>query len=254
MRTGRLDTPAVARAWLVRGRCSSIDGDPDRAERSYAAAVRVQPGIALPTDDAVFARVQPEGTAPASALTLSASTVVVDPAPGEGGLVAVAVAINDDLALGRTFVLVNADDREVARAPIERAPDATGDAFVRPTHRFSGFPVVDLRARLLDKHGNVLREAPVVVNEAARTALAAAGAPVVVPATATSTWVSLAGAGVAATGFVVGAAGGIAFATAAQADPDRVVDDEGPPLAAFVAGAAMFVVGGVLVVVDQLPR
>jgi hypothetical protein len=254
--TGRLDPPSVARAWLVRGRCHAIDGDPDRAERSYAVAVRVQPDIVLPTDDAVFARVRPEGTAPSSSLSLTASTVVVAP-----GLVGIATRINDDLGLGRAFVLVNADDREVARAPIERAPDAMGDAFVRPGHRFSGFPVVDLRARLLDKHGNVLRETPVVIGDDARAALASAGAPIGAPSDAssgvsssTSTWVSLAGAGAATAGFALAATGGLAFASAAQADPERVVDDEGLPFAAFVGGTVLFVAGAVVVVVDQWPR
>ncbi len=266
---GRLDAPAVARAWLVRGRCHVLDGDPDRAERSYAVAVRVQPDIALPTDDVVFARVQPEGRAQGSALTLTAATVVVggeagsDAAGGDAAergqapIVAVAVAAQDDLGLARAFVLVDADEREVVRAPIERAPDAVGDAFVRPHHRFSGFSVEGLRARLLDRHGNRLRDVPVVVDDAARRALVAAGAtPVTKPVTAPpgTSWLTWAGAATASAGFVTAAMGGTAFTSAMQADDTRVVDDEAPALVAFVAGAGLFVVGGALVVVDQWPR
>jgi hypothetical protein len=254
--TGRLDAAAVARAWLVRGRCHAAAGDPDRAERCYAAAVRVQPDLVAPTDDAVFARVRPEGTAPASALSLQAAAVVLaPPAAGGAATVGVVTTINDDLALGRVFVVLDAEAREVARAPIERAPDATGDAFVRPGHRFSGFAVVDLRVRLLDRYGNVLREAPVVIDATARAALATATAssPTAAP-TSTTTWVSLAGAGVATAGLALAATGGIAFSVAAQADPDRVIDDEGPAFAAFAGGVVLFVVGGAVVVVDQLPR
>jgi hypothetical protein len=251
--TGRLDTDDVARAWLVRGRCHAIDGDPDRAERSYAAAVRVKPDILLPTDDAVFARVRPEGTNPTSALTLTAHSVVV---AGGDVVVAVSVAAQDDLGLGRVFVLVNDDDREVARAPIERAPDAVGDAFVRPVHRFSGIPVEGLRARLLDRHGNRIREAAVVVDDEARAALVAAGAtPSMSSSSApSSSWVSWLGAGTVAAGFVLAGAGGVAFATAAQADPARLEDDEGGAFATFVLGTTLFVVGGAVVVVDQWPH
>jgi len=247
---GRLDAVAVARAWLVRGRCHVLDGDLHRAERSYAVAVRVQPDVALLTADAVFSRVQPEGRAQASALTLTAATVVVIDEGEQAPIVAVAVAAQDDLGLARAFVLVDADEREVVRAPIERAADAVGDAFVRPRHRFSGFSVERLRARLLD--------VPVVVSDEARRALIAAGATPATRSTATpatdTSWLTWAGAATASAGFVTASLGGVAFTSAMQADDTRVVDDEAPVLAAFVAGAGLFVVGGALIVVDQWPR
>lgn len=255
---GRLDAVAVARAWLVRGRCHVLDGDLHRAERSYAVAVRVQPDVALLTADAVFSRVQPEGRAQASALTLTAATVVVIDEGEQAPIVAVAVAAQDDLGLARAFVLVDADEREVVRAPIERAADAVGDAFVRPRHRFSGFSVERLRARLLDRYGNRLRDVPVVVSDEARRALIAAGATPATRSTATpatdTSWLTWAGAATASAGFVTASLGGVAFTSAMQADDTRVVDDEAPVLAAFVAGAGLFVVGGALIVVDQWPR
>lgn len=259
--TGLLDEDGVARAWWTRGRCHSIDGDKDRAERSYAVAVRVKPTILMPVDDAVFEKVKPEGTAPETALSLTATAVVVDPS-----LVAVELAVVDDLALGKTFLLLDSDEREVARAPLERKDDATGDAWTRIKHRFSGIPVEGLTARLLDKHGNVLRRAAVVVDDAARKALVAAGATPVTtsPTTSTTTTqpvtaLSYVGGATALAGFVGAAATGIALAISTQGDEDDVtdnnaIDSEMPLLIGFFGGVAVAVIGGVLVVVDQVPQ
>ncbi len=245
--SGRLAAADVARAWLVRGRCHALDGDVERAERAYAVAIRVQPDLVFPTDDPVWERVRPEGSAPASALTLAAATTVVD---GAGGaFVAVAVQAHDDLGLGRAFVLVNDDHREVARAPLERPADGAGDGGSPPAHRFSGIPVEGLRARLLDRHGNVLRDVPVVVDDAARAALVAAGGTPASSAPAPTSWLTLVGAGTAAVGFVGALAGGVVFAAEAPADDDGAAL---PALVGFVGGVGLFVVGGALITVDAL--
>lgn len=245
--TGALDEDAVARAWWTRGRCHSLDGDKDRAERSYAVAVRVKPNILMPVDDSAFDAVKAEGTAAASALVLDAHTVVVS------DIVAVELVVVDDLGLGKSLILLDSDDREVARAPIERAADA--DASTKVQHRFSGIPVEHLSARLLDKHGNVLRRAPIVVDDAARAALVAAGATPVTPTQASSssiTWLSYAGAGTALAGIVGASASGIALAINTAAEDDlHVIDSEAAFVVGVIAGAAVAVVGGVMVVVDQ---
>jgi len=245
--SGRLAAADVARAWLVRGRCHALEGDVQRAERAYAVAVRVQPDLVFPTDDPVWERVRPEGRAPASALTLAAATVVVE---GDGGaFVAVAVQAQDDLGLGRAFVLVNGDEREVARAPVERPADGAGDVASPPTHRFSGIPVEGLRARLLDRHGNVLRDVAVVVDDAARAALVAAGATPASSTPAPTSWLTLVGAGTAAAGFVGAMAGGVLFAQEAPGDEDGAAL---PALVGFVGGVGLFVVGGALIAVDAI--
>ena len=248
LQTGQLDVDGVARAWWTRGRCHSIDGDADRAERSYAVAVRVKPGILMPVDDAAFSRVKPEGTAKETALSLQARAVVVDVA--QGALVAVALSANDDLRLGHAFSLVDSDDQELARAPIERADD---DA-IAVAHRFSGIPVEGLRALLLDKHGNRLREVEVIVDDDARSALVAAGATVQQPPSSSSvTWLSYVGAGTAVAGLVGAATSGIALALQTQADDAHVIDEELPYLVGFVGAVGVVIVGGALIVVDQVP-
>jgi hypothetical protein len=286
--TGQLDEQQTARAWLVRGRCHVVDRDLERAERAYAVAVRVQPDLVVPDDDAVFERVQPEGSAQGSALTLGAMLVVADPTgvvaeAGEavaagaktgaraGPALAVAVHTQDDLGIVRIVVVVDAEGREIARAPLVRAPDAVGDAFVRPTVTVtvpagtaasgataSGATVnlADARVRLLDRHGNRLREGAVTVTPQAQAAVAAMqSSSSSSPALASpSSPVSLVGAAAATLGLVAAAAGGIALSTAAQADPERVKDDEGPAFAVFVAGVVLFVGGGAVVTVDQWPR
>ena len=261
--TGLLDEDGVARAWWTRGRCHSIDGDKDRAERSYAVAVRVKPTILMPVDDPAFDRVKAEGTAEGTALGLAAAAVVVKGSADDAGFVAVDVAVVDDLALGKTFLLLDSDDREVARAPLERKEDAVGDAWTRLRHRFSGIPVEGLSARLLDKHGNVLRRQQVIVDDAARAALTAAGAtPTTTPPATTganptraeATVLSYVGGATALAGIVGASAAGIAFAINTQAAKDNnTVDDELPLFIGFVGGVCAVVVGGVLVVVDQVP-
>lgn len=250
--TGQLEEDGVARAWWTRGRCHSIDGDKDRAVRSYAVAVRVKPNILMPVTDSAFDQVKAEGTAAESALVLDARTVVLK--DGAAAFVAVEVSVVDDLALGRTFLILDSDDRELARAPIERKEGAVGDEWTRVNHRFSGIPVEKVSARLLDKNGNVLRRAPVVVDDAARAALVAAGATPTTPTTATTstvTWLSYVGGGTAALGIVGASASGIALAISTANDGDHVIDSEVPLVIGFAAGFAVAIVGGALVVADQ---
>jgi hypothetical protein len=211
----------------------------------------------MPVEDAAFDKVKAEGKDPATALALSASAVVVP--DGEAAIVVVDIGIVDDLGIGRAFVLVDGDDREVARAPIDRPQDATGDAWTKVHHRFSGFPVEGLTARLLDKHGNLLRRTPVVVDDAVRAALSAAGATPATPSTATTTTttpvtaLSYVGAGTAVAGLVGAAGSGIALAIRNHPEGGGAVGDTTPLLIGFFGGVAVTVVGAVLVVVDQLP-
>jgi hypothetical protein len=252
--TGALEEDGVARAWWTRGRCHSIDNDPDRAERSYAVAVRVKPTLLMPLDDTAWKKVAAEGTATDTALTLRAATAVVE--DGAVGIVVVDVMAQDDLGLGRGIALVDAAGVELARAPIERKEGATGDAWVKVQHRFSGIPVDGVSARLLDKHGNVLRRASVVIDDASKAALAAAGATVphtTAPSTSTPaplSALSYIGGGVVALGIVGGAASAIALSLG-QAEQQTGLVEQAPLLLGVGAGVGAVVVGAALVVVDQ---
>ena len=274
LKTGQLDERGTAHAWLVRGRCHALEHDVDRAERSYAVAVRIEPDIILPTEDPIWTRVRPEGTAPATALRLVASAVVMGPADGSvdgdmaGVVVGIEVGLNDDLALGAAVRLEDAAGEEIVSAPIMTAPETTPASPTAPTagattsttnpglvvvHRFSGFAVEGVTAVLLDRAGNRLRRVPVTVGEEARQALRRAGATV-----ATSTPVrevaalAYVGGAAVALGFVTAAVSGINYAIVSQADETRVLDDELPWLMGFGVGTASVVVGAGLVVAERV--
>lgn len=253
IKSGQLDPGPLAQAWLVRGRCHVLAGEPDKAERAYAAAVRIDPDVLLPTDDDLLARVRPEGRGEQTALRLVARTVVLAAGGGgvEGSVVGVDVAVQDDLGLAHGVVLVDAErGREVAAAPV--VVDGGPRPGLVPVHRLSGFPVIGLQARLLDKAGNRLRIVAVEVDDAARATLAVAGAPV---ATTTAdravTPLAYVGAGILGAGFATAAVTGIAATVALQADESRVVDDELPLLLGFGGGILAFVVGGGLIVAER---
>lgn|GEM_PF-1239615 len=259
VKSGQLDPGPLAQAWLVRGRCHVLAGDRDKAERAYAVAVRVNPDIFLPTDDDVLARVRPEGRAAQSALRLEVRAVVLHGSTGtvegtaEGAVVGVDVSVQDDLGLGASVELIDAErGRAVAGAPIvvEGGPRP---GLVR-VHRLSGFPVMGLKARLLDKAGNRLRIVAVEVDDDARRALTVAGAPVANAAPAREvTTLAYVGAGVLSAGFATAAVTGIAAAVALQADESRVVDDELPVLLGFAGGVVAFVTGAGLIVAERWP-
>lgn len=266
VRSGTLDDKDLAAAWLLRGRCYALDGDADRAERSYAVATRVLPTATLPARDTIWERVRPEGSDPATALMLIAAGVVI----GEHE-VGLEVTTQDDLVLGATIVVVDAAGVELARAPTQEAPppSLTPPAPTPPPpvravrHRFSGFNVEGTTTKLLDRNGNVLRAVSVELDDRAKLALSVptASTPTVapLPATTTTTTVppevgvlSYVGAGVAVAGFVGAAVCGVNLATTAQADPDRTNDDEFPFVVGVIGGAVVMVVGMGLVVVDGL--
>jgi hypothetical protein len=255
VKTGQLDPGPLAQAWLVRGRCHVLAGEPDKAERAYAVAVRINPDVLLPTDDDVLARLRPEGRGEQTALRLMARAVVLGEGGGvAGAVVGIDVALQDDLGLAHSVVLVDAErDREVAGAPVvvEGGPRPG----LVPVHRLSGFPVMGLKARLLDKAGNRLRVVPVEVDDDVRRALAIAGAAA--PGTPTQerpvTALAYVGAGVLTAGFATAAVTGIAATIALQADETRVVDDELPLVLGFGAGVIAFAVGGGLIVAERWP-
>ncbi len=258
---GGLDALTLANAWLVRGRCYMLSGDVDRAERSYAVAVRIAPDLVLPTTDAAWTRVKGEGHAPRSALTLVAAAVVID-----AGGVAIDVALNDDLGLGASVIVYDADGEEVVSAPVHdvesRVADASADAVdadavvgaPRRVHRFSGFPVEGTTVTLRDKAGNRLRSVSVVVGDDVRGALAAAGATpgASAPARRIPGTLAYVGGGAMAVGLVSSLVTGIQFTILAQADEQRVLDDELPWLVGFLGSVGLVVVGGGLVVAEGL--
>ncbi len=251
IKSGRLDEVALANAWLIRGRCYVLAGDVDRAERSYAVASRISPDLVLPTEDAAWKRVKGEGSAAPSALRLVADAVVVG---GSDVIVAIDVALNDDLELGANLDVFDAAGELIISAPIEREGAAVGDGTPGRVHRFSGFPVEGTSVLLRDKAGNRLRSVGVVVGDDVKAALAAAGAtpaaaaaPRRIPGT-----LAYVGGGAMAVGLVASMVTGIQYAVSSQADETRVLDDELPWLLGFVGSVAVVAVGGGLVVVEGL--
>src|SRR5687767_10999873 len=78
---GELDEAGVVRAWLLRGRCFTLAGDADRAERSYGVALRVNAQSVV--DDDAFRRARaalPTAPAPLAfrAAGVDAETVEVE--------------------------------------------------------------------------------------------------------------------------------------------------------------------------------
>ena len=270
VRSGQLDVDNLAAAWLLRGRCHALEGDADRAERSYAVATRIKPTIMLGAADTIWQRVQPEGTAAATALVLIPAGIVV--AENDVGI---EVTTQDDLVLGHTVVVVDKDGVELARAPLLEAIPATATTPATPPpvravrHRFSGFAVVGTTTKLLDRNGNVLRSAAVELDERAQLALAGP------TATSTSTMptpgeqlaqmsvgiatmdsapgvLAYVGGGAAVVGFVAAAICGIQWAETARVDPDNTNDNEMPFVAGTIAGALVMAVGAGVVVVERL--
>jgi len=263
-RSGTLDDNDLAAAWLLRGRCHALDGDADRAERSYAVATRIKPTLTVPAKDTIWERVQPEGSAAATALVLIAAGVVI----GEHE-VGLEVTTQDDLVLGATIVVVDENGVELARAPTQEAPPpATTTTPPTPTppppvravrHRFSGFSVKGTTTKLLDRNGNLLRAVAVELDERATLALSSTTAstpPVVEPAPVVivpraAGPLTYVGAGVAVVGLVGTAVCGINLSSTARENGDGH-DGEFPFVVGAIAGAGVMVVGMGLIVADGL--
>ncbi len=267
VRSGTLGDDDLAAAWLLRGRCHALDGDADRAERSYAVAARIKPTATIAAKDTIWERVRAEGSAAGTALVLVAAGVVI----GENE-VGIEVTTQDDLMLGSTIVVFDTAGVEVARAPTQEAATATATATpaVRAVrHRFSGFAVEGTTAKLLDRNGNVLRTTAVELDEAARLAVSAstttsataaattkaAGMAVIPGVNATITRdvgvLGYVGGGGAVAGLVVTAIGGMNLVTAAQAK-DAQPGDGTVWLACAVSGVVVMAVGMGLVVGERL--
>jgi len=241
LRSGRLEPLEYATAWLVRGRCHVLQEDIDKAERSYAVAVRVQKDIALPTEDAVLARVK------AAAVPLTLRARAIPDASGRG--VVVEATLVDDLAIG--------DHLEV-RVASNATPLAIGAASGPTTlaGRSERFTVVAEGAEvvLVDKYGNRVARAPVTFDDEANAALTAAGAApqVVTAAPRHVTALAYVGGATIVASFITAAVCGINHTVVAQADESRVLDEELPWLVGFGAGAVGVVVGMGLVAVERL--
>ena len=228
--SGALDVPEVARAWSLRGQCFTLAGDADRAERSYAVALRIDASLASAAlVDEAFAAAWRALPSPAG---LRARAAALDEDTVEIELLA------DDLLLAKSAVLVRADlpvPEEVARVPLE-----VGQAH----HKVSGAGRAGLIAVLLDQHGNALLRLP--VEAGARAFVVPAPAPL---AAGKSTPTLLTTLGAAALG--VGFAGVVVSGVGLSALGAGALSEGTGWLVGVGAGAGLFVVGAGLIVVDQ---
>lgn len=221
LQTGALDEGGVAEAWILRGRCALLGNDLERAERAFAVAVRVDPAVPG-VDHDTFRRAR------AAALPASLSF-----AARRGGDVVSLELLSDDRQLAHSACIVDGA-QERARVPLEVG---------RASQTVTVAATAMLEARLLDRHGNVLLRQPVTAApaapaEAPPSTPPRSGGPGVV------TWV---GAGLLGAGMI-----GMTAASVAVASTGATVLDEAPILVAAVgAGAAVFLVGAGLVVLDQ---
>jgi hypothetical protein len=225
--TGVLDVEQTARAWALRGRCFVIAGDLDRGERSYAVALRLQPGMEpLAVDDKAFTLAKETLPPAGKALLVRAQRVDAD-------VVEVELVV-DDLLLVKSAALVRGAD-EVARVPLEAG---------KARHKVGGIDPVGLDVVALDKHGNQLVRAPVdtsvekVLTPPPATASSTGAAPTVL----TTLGATAIGAGIV--GIV---ASGIGVASLGP-DPG---DDATLWYVGVGASTALFLAGAGLVVVDQ---
>lgn len=233
---GALPRRETAEAWLLRGKCYVLAGDLDRAERSYAVALRLEPGP-VAVDDNAFAAARQALPPPGAAL--AARAAVLDPALAPGALEVELLA--DDLLLVRAAVVrPAAGGEEVARFPLEAG---------KARHKVSGLEEVQAGAELalvlLDKHGNELIEAPVeglVDGHAPRVITPAAGP-------ARPTVLTTLGATALGAGIVGVVASGIALASLGPTARD---EDASAWLVGVGASTGLFLVGAGLVVVDQV--
>ncbi|OGQ18250.1 MAG: hypothetical protein A2138_03170 [Deltaproteobacteria bacterium RBG_16_71_12] len=230
---GDLDERGVARAWLLRGRCYALAGDRDRAERSYAVAVRVSPDA-----PAWISGGAPEGEGEPFAAALAARGA--DPLRGAALAAADHVAITlvaDDLVLVRSASLRHGDE-EVARVTLE-----VGTA---SRHTVAGISTDGLVLLLHDRHGNVLWRGPVTAasgtSSGATNVVVEGGAPAREPTVLTAI-----GGGALALGLI----GAVVCGVGASADRTTSLEDGGLWLVGVGAATGVFLVGAGLVVVDQ---
>lgn len=230
--SGVLEEAELARAWLLRGRCYLQAGDRDRAERSYAVAVRTSPEVLAwisggapkdadePFQAALAAR-------PADPLRASARV--------DGDHVELHLD-TDDLLLVRAASLWQGA-AEVARLPLEAGAAAT--------HKVGGIPLEGLSLRLHDKHGNTLWRGAVEVPslaEAHKDLVVEGSAPAREPSVLTT---------VGAVALGLGLVGAVVCGIGASADGSAELEQGGPWLVGVGASTGVFLVGAALVVVDQ---
>ena len=229
---GGLDVEQTARAWTLRGACFVLAGDADKAQRSYAVALRVNKDVPAADNDAF--RAAQKDVAP-HALQGHAAAVDDDTVAVE--------LIGDDLQLVRGAMLTRGDE-ELARFPLDAA---------HAKHKVSGVGTAGITLRLLDKHGNAVASSDVsaavehVVTPApvASRPSGSAGAPS--GAAAAPTMLTTLGATAIGAGIVGIVASGIGVASLGP----KALDDGQLWLVGVGASTGLFLVGAALVVVDQ---
>lgn len=224
--TGALDVADTARAWTLRGQCFVLAGDNDRAERSYAVALRIDAAINLDGDAAFTLAKRTLPAVPG----LAAQVSFVDDATLEVEL------LGDDLLLVKGASFVHGEEREeVARVPLD-----VGQA----KHKVSGLERTQLVAVLLDKNGNALMRLP--VDPSVKKVFTPAPSPPT-PSGAAPTFLTTLGATAIGAGIVGVVTSGIALASLG----DHALDEGGVWVVGVGASTGLFLVGAGLVVVDQ---
>lgn len=225
LQRGGLDVDGTVHAWVLRARCFSLGGDVDRAERSYAVALRLQRELP-PVDDKAFAAAQASLPPPSESLAVQAV---------QRGADVVELRLEaDDLQLVRAGVLVRGDD-EVARVPLQAD---------QPQHKVGGLALDGVGAVVEDKYGNALLRLPIVKAEDLPKVIEVSGERPAEPGAMTTWGVTALGAGIV----------GIAVAGIGLASLGPAPGDEANLWLAGVGGStALFLIGAGLVVVDQMP-
>ena len=220
----------VARAWLLRGRCYAWAGDHERAERSYAVAVRVSPELPAWISG---------GAAEDPSLAAALAARPADPLRGSATILADHVKIElaaDELSLVRAASLWRGDE-ELARVPLELGAASS--------HEIAGIPLDGLVLRLHDKHGNTVWRAPVAgasLAQGKKELVVEGGAPAREPTLLTTF-------GAAALG--VGLVGAVACGIGASTGGVDEVESGSLWLVGVGASTGVFLIGAALVVVDQ---
>ncbi len=223
LQLGVLSPRQTAQAWLLSGGCDVVMNDADRAQRSFAVALRIDPTSEAPTQRSTEAFARAQHALPAHGLVLRAE---------RSGDALKLTLVDDDLQLAQSASVL-LDDQVIGHVPLE-----VGHA----SHKISGLDVAQsdaLAVTLNDRYGNALVRIAVVD---APPAAAVPTSPRTTPSI-----ITYVGAGVLTAGILAMVASGVGIGVAGS----DFLSTQPLLVVGVLVGAAAFVGGGALVVVDQ---